>query len=89
IQYHPEKNIFEFSRKRKFPHSANSIRASQHVANHIVNECRNNDNSFPDFETEARSLIHNFIPVYTGNASDNHSQLYVFLKKDFENHQLN
>ncbi|XP_076272744.1 gamma-glutamyl hydrolase A-like isoform X1 [Rhynchophorus ferrugineus] len=86
IQFHPEKNMFEFGRT-SIPHSANSIRSSQYFANYFVNECRKNTNKFPNDEIESSSLIFNFNPEYIRNQSSI-TQIYVFLRRDFENHQL-
>ncbi|CAG9770693.1 unnamed protein product [Ceutorhynchus assimilis] len=89
IQFHPEKNQFEFKRNKGFPHTFNSIKVAQYFANFFVNECRKNGNSFSNEVVEADSLIYNFNPKYTGLKSGYYEQLYVFLKEDFERHQMN
>ncbi|XP_066250339.1 gamma-glutamyl hydrolase A-like isoform X2 [Euwallacea similis] len=88
IQFHPEKNSFEFKKDSDFPHSFNSIKVAQYFANFFVNECRKNENGFPNDALEAKELIFNFSPKYTGINNTYYEQLYVFLKKDFEKHQL-
>lgn len=88
VQFHPEKNQFEFKKGKGFPHSFNSIKTAQYFANFFVNESKKNNNTFPSDSLEAESLIYNFSPRYTGLKSGYYEQLYVFLKKDFEEHQL-
>lgn len=88
VQFHPEKNQFEFKKNRGFPHSIDSIKSAQFFANFFVNECRKNKNAFSNSTVEAQSLIYNFDPKYTGLQSGYYEQIYVFLKDDFEKHQL-
>ncbi|XP_050300894.1 gamma-glutamyl hydrolase-like [Anthonomus grandis grandis] len=88
VQFHPEKNQFEFKKGKHFPHSFNSIKTAQYFANFFVNECRKNANKFPNETIEAESLIYNFSPKYTGLKSGYYEQIYVFLKSDFERVQL-
>ncbi|XP_066155063.1 gamma-glutamyl hydrolase A-like isoform X2 [Euwallacea fornicatus] len=88
VQFHPEKNSFEFKKDSGFPHSFNSIKVAQYFANFFVNECKKNVNSFSNDALEAKELIFNFNPKYTGINDTYYEQLYVFLKKDFEKHQL-
>lgn len=41
VQFHPEVNIFEWSKKRKYPHTPNAIKVSQHFSNFFVKEGNN------------------------------------------------
>ncbi|XP_030745262.1 gamma-glutamyl hydrolase A-like isoform X2 [Sitophilus oryzae] len=88
VQFHPEKNQFEFKKGKGFPHSFDSIKTAQYFANFFVNECKKNANGFSDESVESESLIYNFNPKYTGLKSAYYEQLYVFLKEDFRKHQL-
>jgi gamma-glutamyl hydrolase len=38
LQFHPEKNIYEWKEGKVHPHSAEAIRAAQYFANFFVNE---------------------------------------------------
>lgn len=38
VQFHPEKNNFEWIKKENTPHSSNAIRISQYFANFFVDE---------------------------------------------------
>lgn len=38
VQFHPEKNIFEWLPKQKTAHSFDAVKASQYFANFFVNE---------------------------------------------------
>ncbi|XP_060535921.1 gamma-glutamyl hydrolase-like isoform X2 [Cylas formicarius] len=88
VQFHPEKNQFEFKKNKGFPHSEQSVRVAQHFANFFVGECRKNANRFPNDDVEVRSLIYNFNPKYTGMNNSYYEQIYTFVKKDFERVQL-
>ncbi|CAH1108101.1 unnamed protein product [Psylliodes chrysocephalus] len=83
IQFHPEKNIFEFKKNYGIPHSADAVKSAQFFANFFVDECRKNNNGFPSEELEENSLIYNYIPLYTGLNGSSHVQLYVFSKDDY------
>ncbi|KAJ8945838.1 hypothetical protein NQ314_009023 [Rhamnusium bicolor] len=46
VQFHPEKNQFEF-KKSGIPHSIEAVYVSQYFANFFVNECRKIKIPFP------------------------------------------
>lgn len=69
IQFHPEKNIFEWYSNGNFPHSADAVLFSQTLANAFVSKARENSNSFGvDPETEASYLIQNHHLTFKGNS---------------------
>lgn len=80
VQWHPEKNNFEWSRDEDgtfheaIAHSAEAVWASQQMANFFVNETRNNGHKFPH-EEEHKALIYNYNPTYT---ADSFVQRYIF-----------
>ncbi|KAJ1529678.1 hypothetical protein ONE63_006434 [Megalurothrips usitatus] len=82
VQFHPEKNIFEWSPIQKTAHSFDSIRTSQYFANFFVNEARKNYNSFSSEDDEDDALIYNFNPVYSGKKIQKkygfNEQVYLF-----------
>lgn len=88
VQFHPEKNQFEFKPNVGIPHTPEAIKISQYFGNFFVNECRQNGNAFPDHNLEQRSLIYNYSPVYTGIKNSAYEQIYQFTNNDFPNNQL-
>ena len=79
ISFHPEKNAFEWVEGKNIPHTANAILATQYFSNFFVNQCRKNDNKFPDKIMENDHLIQNFNPFFTGkDAGSNFIQSYLF-----------
>ena len=80
-QFHPEKNIFEWSLKEPMiPHSSAAIHVSLYFATHFVNMARRSSHRFKDRETEESFLSYNFSPVYTGKKGIDSTfiEMYVF-----------
>ncbi|XP_048385613.1 gamma-glutamyl hydrolase-like [Stegostoma tigrinum] len=75
VQWHPEKNLFEWSRK-KIPHTPHAVEVGWYMANFFVNEARKNWHHFSDEAEEENALIYNYVPVYTGNISG-FQQIYI------------
>ncbi|CAG9863654.1 unnamed protein product [Phyllotreta striolata] len=88
VQFHPEKNIYEFKENVGIPHTVDAIKSAQYFANFFVDECRKNNNTFPSEKIEKESLIYNFHPLYTGIQDSLYMQLYGFTKDDYRNHLL-
>ncbi|KYN33393.1 Gamma-glutamyl hydrolase B, partial [Trachymyrmex septentrionalis] len=84
LQFHPEKNLYEWVIGKRIPHSINATIASQYFANFFVNEARKNFNEFPKQE-EQRSLIYNYPVTYTALQSSSFQQCYMFKKSDRNN----
>ncbi|XP_028401389.1 gamma-glutamyl hydrolase-like [Dendronephthya gigantea] len=80
IQWHAEKNSFEWNLNENIPHQAMSIRLTQYMSNFFVNEARSSQHKFPTLKEEAAALIYNYSPFYTGNIS-NFEQCYIFKSK--------
>jgi len=38
VQFHPEKNLYEWTRKENIPHSFDAIQSSQYFANFFINQ---------------------------------------------------
>ena len=81
IQFHPEKNRFEF-RYANIPHTTDAVKISQYFAEFFVNECRKNNHSYPDWLSEQDALIYNYDPVFTGKMNSSYLQLYMFTETD-------
>lgn len=66
LQFHPEKNIYEWRKEKHHPHSAEGIRVSQYFGNFFVNEARKSGHKFPESE-EQKHLIYKYPVKYTAN----------------------
>lgn len=81
LQFHPEKNIFEWGNKpslSNIPHSESAVRFSQYIGRFFVNEARKSRHRFPSPEVEDRMLIYNHRPEYTGSRGSSFTQTYLF-----------
>jgi len=68
VQWHPEKNNFEWGKigrsgYKAIPHSASAIQLSQYMANNFVNSARLSSHTFASNEAEDAALIYNWAPV--------------------------
>lgn len=88
VQFHPEKNSFEFKDGINIPHTCNAVKVCQYYANFFVNECRKNDNQFPNTKLEEESLIYNYNTTYSGIIGSYFTQIYQFNSDNFKNNQL-
>lgn len=77
VQFHPEKNAYEWKVTNKVPHTVGAVSAGQYFANFFVDEARKNTNQFPSTEEEEKALIYNYQPTYTGKGST-FEQCYFF-----------
>ncbi|KAK9501321.1 hypothetical protein O3M35_012057 [Rhynocoris fuscipes] len=77
VQFHPEKVEYEWSITQNNPHYPDAIKANRLFYDWLVMEARRNDHQFNDTLKETKSLIYNYQPVFTGDAS-NFSQTYIF-----------
>lgn len=78
IQFHPEKNIYEWGVSRVYPHSPEAILISQYFADFFVSECRKNPNKFANETEMMDSLIQNYSPTFTGKGKSSFYQMYFF-----------
>lgn len=65
VQYHPEKNAYEWKENQNNPHTAEAILSTRHFFDWLVKEARKSNHSFMTFEQEYDALIGNISPVYT------------------------
>uniref|UniRef100_A0A8C5Q3L0 folate gamma-glutamyl hydrolase n=1 Tax=Leptobrachium leishanense TaxID=445787 RepID=A0A8C5Q3L0_9ANUR len=77
VQWHPEKNPFEWKRNSDISHVAEAIHVAFYMAEFFVNEARKSLHTFPDDSLEKKALIYNYNPKYTGNNSV-FEQVYFF-----------
>lgn len=78
MQFHPEKNLYEWIRNRNIPHGESAIESAQYFATFFVNECRKSDNRFTSLDEENQALIYNFPATFTGRLNSSFEQSYLF-----------
>ncbi|XP_060099693.1 gamma-glutamyl hydrolase [Heteronotia binoei] len=77
VQWHPEKNPFEWKNETGIPHSRSAVKVTYYIADFLVNEARKNNHRFPSKKEETEALIYNYNPVFTGTFSS-FEQAYFF-----------
>jgi len=82
-QWHPEKNIFEWTPDLHIRHEPAAIAVTQAMANYFVGEARKNQHQPESIKEEERMLIYNWKPKYTGKHTYEgeetaFEQVYVF-----------
>ncbi|OCT76859.1 hypothetical protein XELAEV_18032062mg [Xenopus laevis] len=77
VQWHPEKNPFEWKKASNISHSSEAVRAAFYMAEFFVNEARKSSHHFTEEEDETKALIYNYFPKNTGNISV-FEQMYFF-----------
>lgn len=82
LQFHPEKNLYEWQIGKKIPHGKNAIEIAQYFANFFINEARKNHHKFQSSDEEARKLIYNYSPTYTALENSTFMQSYIFHSVD-------
>ncbi|XP_022901962.1 gamma-glutamyl hydrolase-like [Onthophagus taurus] len=88
VQFHPEKNNFEFKIGNNVPHSSEAIKMSQYFANFFVEESKRNNHSYPDWESEMGALIYNFSPQFTGLNHSDFLQMYLFERDEYGSNEI-
>ncbi|XP_025152457.1 chitobiosyldiphosphodolichol beta-mannosyltransferase isoform X2 [Harpegnathos saltator] len=82
MQFHPEKNIYEWKTGKNIPHGINATRVAQYFADFFINEARRNSHRFSTPQEEERSLIYNYPVTYTAPQGSTYLQCYMFKKND-------
>ncbi|CEM04335.1 unnamed protein product [Vitrella brassicaformis CCMP3155] len=79
VQWHPEKNAFEWSPWLDIPHSSDAVRVTQYLALFLANEARKSSHTFPSRKAEFASLIYHFPSIMTADAEHKYTfeQLYL------------
>jgi len=70
VQWHPERNQFDWGPKEGLNKTPEALRAMQAVADFFVSETHKNFHAFPSYDVEQRALIYQWEPTYTGNDGD-------------------
>nr|XP_012220861.1 PREDICTED: chitobiosyldiphosphodolichol beta-mannosyltransferase-like [Linepithema humile] len=82
VQFHPEKNLYEWITGKNIPHGSNATRVSQYFADFFVNEARKNSHHFVSTQKEKESSIYNYPVTYTALKNSSFTQCYMFKKSD-------
>ena len=77
VQWHPEKDLFEWTTAEVMKHSYHAVRVTQTAANFFVQEARKSKHHFLSVEEERKSLVYNYNPVYMIKQSS-FEQIYEF-----------
>ncbi|XP_049874002.1 gamma-glutamyl hydrolase A-like isoform X2 [Pectinophora gossypiella] len=78
VQFHPEKNSFEWKLSKNYPHSMNAVRANRYFMDFFVTKCRKSSHSFANAAEENQYLIYNYEPFFTGVLGSAYHQCYLF-----------
>lgn len=78
VQFHPEKNLYEWVRNRNIAHSQDAIATAQYFETFLANQCRLNSNRFSGSDTENQMLIYNFPVTFTARLNSTFEQSYLF-----------
>eukprot|EP00033_Pygsuia_biforma_P002643 GCRY01002923.1.p1 GENE.GCRY01002923.1~~GCRY01002923.1.p1 ORF type:complete len:375 (-),score=31.91 GCRY01002923.1:11-1009(-) len=85
LQWHPEKNAFEWCPREDLPHSATGVRATQEIADFFISEARRHsaDDPAKDKRVDAFSIAH-----YTTTYTYDYSGFETTYLSDFDFPQL-
>ncbi|XP_057308322.1 gamma-glutamyl hydrolase A-like [Hydractinia symbiolongicarpus] len=76
-QWHPEKNLFEWTTREAINHSPEAVAVAQYLSNFFVNEARKNFQKFKSVKEEIKHSIFKYAPIFSGGTSL-FEQVYVF-----------
>jgi gamma-glutamyl hydrolase len=76
VQWHPEKNGFEWESSQATNHSEHAVAVMQYTANFLIQEARKSSHKFVSSEAEQKALIYNYSPLFTPGT--HYTQVYVF-----------
>ncbi|CAF1668513.1 unnamed protein product [Rotaria magnacalcarata] len=78
VQWHPEKNGFEWRVNTTIPHTSNAVKVMQYTANFLTNQTRQNMNHFESIEDETKYLIYQYTSEFTDLVESHFQQIYFF-----------
>lgn len=78
VQWHPEKNSFEWTSAEGINHSKQAVLVTQYVADFFVNQARLSGHHFSSKEEEDAALIYQHNPVYCYPEITHFEQCYIF-----------
>ncbi|XP_026481381.1 gamma-glutamyl hydrolase-like [Ctenocephalides felis] len=77
VQFHPEKNIYEWVPNRNISHTLHAVQAAQYFAEFFVNEARKSPNKFDEKELD-NEIIYNYHTTFTGLKGSSFEECYMF-----------
>lgn len=86
VQFHPEKNLYEWHKSSSIVHSIGAVKSSQYFAEFFVEETRKSANLFKTDGEANRFLIYNWPAQFTGRNGSALMQMYLFALHDGERH---
>jgi len=69
VQFHPERNAFEWDPQEDLCHSSEAVRTMQYLGRFLLGEAARSEHRFATYKDEQRSLIYRYSPRFTGNIS--------------------
>lgn len=78
VQFHPEKNSFEWKLSKNYAHSLDAVRSNRYFMDFFVSECRKSTHTFSSIDEENQYLIYNYEPKFTGALGSAYLQCYLF-----------
>jgi len=78
VQWHPEKNSFEWTSQEAINHSKEAVMVTQYFADFFVNQARLSGHRFPSKDEEEDALIYKQNPVYCHPEITKFEQCYIF-----------
>ena len=76
-QWHPEKNIFEWTEHEAIPHSVEAVRVAQYTANFFVDLARQSTHAFSYSDLD-NVIIYNWTPTFSERNGSGFEQVYTF-----------
>jgi gamma-glutamyl hydrolase len=78
VQWHPEKNGFEWRVNTTIPHTKDAVEVMQYMANFLTDQARQNKNHFDSLEDETKYLIYQYTPEFLDLDESHFQQIYFF-----------
>ena len=78
VQWHPEKNGFEWRVNSSYPHGRDAIQVAEYLSNFFANQVRQNPNHFDSLVDEVKYSIYQYNPEFMGLDQSRFQQLYFF-----------
>ena len=76
IQWHTEKNTFEWNRNEVISHDPDAIAVTQYLANYFVSQARQSQHHFPSVAAEQAALIYNWRTYH--HPTSNFEEVYIW-----------
>jgi len=76
VQWHPERNQFNWDTTELNPHSTNAVKVAAYTAERFMVAVRQNSHKFASQQEESASLVYHWTPIYDGEQT----KTYTFPK---------